>query len=181
VAYLKAADATPTWTSDAERTDLSIDATTTGNMADTSKCFDYTITVGETTGETYTVAYNPSAGTECSNPDTISSGVPTTIRLKHGDNIVIGNDAGSQQLPLGATYSIAKVDTSDGYTNTLNPTTGTTAASGNAITTNNHKEADPVTGIVTNAWFYIILLAISVFGFFFFIIARRRDDDEEQQ
>lgn len=43
----------------------------------------------------------------------------------------------------------------------------------------NNKQSDPLTGIVTNFWFYLILLMIGAFGIFF-IIARRKNDDEEE-
>ena len=176
---------TPTWDSEAERTRLEIEADTKGNLADTSLCFEYTINVAGNTNDVYHLDYVSGGGSDCTNPSQITANTDTVIRLKHGDGILVGNIGGNYELPVGASYTISKNDTNDGYTNTINSQsnsyTGTAQSGGERVSIVNTKEADPVTGIVTSAWFYIILLSIGAFGLFFFIIARRRNDDEEQQ
>lgn len=183
IAYIKPVQ--PTWTGDAARTSVEIEADTTGNLADTSLCFEYTINVPGGEGDTYHLNYTKATGDDCENPGTITANTDTVIRLKHGDSIVLGDYNAKKELPVGVEYTITKNDTSDGYTTTFDGTEtteyeGTTYGTPSSVNIVNNKESDPVTGIVTSAWFYIILLAIGAFGLFFFIIARRRQDDEEQ-
>ena len=110
---------------------------------------------------------------------------------------LVGN---SSQLPVGANYTLTKTGADDGYTTKIDGNAGTTiskitVATGNTdcesnadgegcFDENNHtdfennKQADPLTGIVTNFWFYLMLLIIGLVGFF--IISRKRKEEENQ-
>ncbi len=190
-----------TWGSSAARTYIEVAATTTGNMAETDKCFAYTINIpvgsGVSAGDTYAI----NANTTCTGSDTsVTAGTPATIYLKHGDTATVGLVGNSSQLPVGANYTLTKTGTDDGYTtkidgnvkttiNKITVATGNTDCESNAdgegcFDENNHtdfennKQADPLTGIVTNFWFYLMLLIIGLVGFF--IISRKRKEEENQ-
>jgi len=184
---------TATWTSAASLTYISATAKTTGNLAETDQCFAYTLTIPATgsvnAGDKFTIN-NTST---CTGSDTeVTAGTAATIYLKHGDAITVGQKDGTNELPVGASYTWTKAsDTSTGYTNKIDGTTAATITkttvavsddnfnTANVTAFENNKDADPQTGIITNIWFYIILLTIGAFGIFF-IIARRKKEDEEE-
>ena len=184
---------TATWTSRASFTYISATATTTGNLAETDQCFAYTLNIpaagSVSAGDTFTID-NTST---CTGSDTtVTAGTPATIYLKHGDLVTVGQAEGVNELPVGASYTWTKAsDTSTGYTNKIDGATASTTTktavdvADSAFNTNNktafenNKDADPQTGIITNIWFYIILLTIGAFGIFF-ILARRKNEEEEQ-
>ena len=196
----KVSSNTAEWTSGSERTYIEVVAKTTGNLGETTECFNYTVTIptghGVSAGDTFTV----STASTCTNPSTITAGSATTISLKHGDTLLIGNNNDNYQLPIGAEYTITGPTTSNGYTTKMDGSQKTTVTKNTVASDaecdendetvpcfdkNNHtdiennKQSDPLTGIVTNFWFYIMLLVAGIVGFF--IISRRKRDDEEQQ
>ena len=183
-----------TWGSEAARTYFQIHAITTGNAADPSKCFAYSVNIptgnGVAAGDTFKVT----SSTDCTGgAATITAGTAATIYLKHDDTATVGerDRAAGNQMPIGASYTITKTDTSDGYTTTMDGNSVTTVTKTTVATTaanfataslteiENNKNDDPLTGIATNVWTYIILMVAGFFGFF--LIARRKKDDEEQQ
>ncbi len=189
-----------TWTSGSSYTYIQATATTTGNMAETSECFAYEISIpnsGITAGGTYAIDINPANG--CSgSASSVAAGTPATVYLKEGDTVRVGYNGGSYQLPVGASYTITDINGNDGYTTkmggTIQDNISKTAAAAddntcgdangcfsqdNTITLENNKNTDPLTGIITNFWFYVMLLIAGLFGFFF-IIGRRKRDNEEQ-
>ncbi|MBP5656081.1 hypothetical protein J6X15_00650 [Candidatus Saccharibacteria bacterium] len=197
----KVSNNTATWGSSAARTYIEAKATTTGNMAETTDCFAYTINIpagnGVVAGDTFTVS---TASTCSGNPSSVTAGTATTIYLRHNDTVTVGQNGLVNQLPVGASYTWTKAsDSNTGYTNKIDGTqqssvTKTTVAVTNVdcdddsdgagcFDDNNHtdfennKELDPLTGIVTNFWFYIMLLVAGLVGFF--IISRRKQNDEE--
>ena len=185
------------WANGTTYTYIEAVATTTGNMAEKDECFAYTIEIPAATGVSGTyvidIANSDAQATACSGSATsVTAGTPATIYLKHGDTVRVGYNGGAYQLPVGASYTITKtnhvddyiekIDRANGYT-----TTKTTVGVGTAnFNTKNHtdiennKQSDPLTGIVTNFWFYLVLLIIGAFGFIIFM-RKRQDDEEEQQ
>lgn len=183
-----------TWGANAAMTFFQIHAITTGNAADPAKCFAYNITVPTGNGVAAGDQFSVNNSTDCTGGDTIiTAGTPATIYLKHDDTAVIGqgNRAGGNQVPIGASYTITKADTSDGYTTTMDDNEVTTVTKTTVATTaddfataslteiENNKNAEPVTGIVTNVWTYIVLMIAGLLGFF--LIARRKKTNENQQ
>ena len=178
-----------TWGSAAARTYIQASAITTGNMAELDKCFAYTIDIlpgaGVVEGDTFTIL----SETTCTGGDaTVSAGTPAVVYLKHNDSVTIGiANRASYQLPVGASYTWTKTVTDDGYTTKMDEFERTTITkiavatdaadfnANNTTTIENNKQSDPLTGIVTNFWFYLMLLAIGLFGFF--VISRKRKEE----
>ena len=160
-------------------------------MADKEKCFEYVIDIpatgAVTTGSKFTI---DTASTCTGSDDEVTAGTPAKVYLKHGDTVTVGVNNGKNQLPIGAGYTITN-NAHENYTSKIDGTeqdsvTKTTAAvddsnfnTQNKTSIENNYDSNPITGIVTNFWFYLVLLMIGAFGVFF-IIARRRDDDEEE-
>ena len=180
-----------TWISTASRTYIEAVAKTTGNKADTSECFAYDIDIPAAVGGTYTIAISPTSGACSSSASSVTAGTTATVYLKHGDTVRVGDKNGTYELPIGVQYTIAKQDDSDDYTEKMDGSNGssvtkTTVASNAAnFNTENHTDiennwqANPLTGIVTNFWFYLVLLIIGAFGIIVFM--RKKQDDEDQQ
>ena len=181
-----------TWTSGSSYTYIQATAKTTGNLGETDECFAYTIDIDNATfSGTYAIDINPTTNPCANSATTVTAGTPATVYLKNGDTVRVGYNGGTYQLPVGVEYTITDINGSDGYTTKMDNATKdsvikTTVASdaptfGTANTTaiENNKNQDPVTGIVTNFWFYIMLLVAGIIGFF--IISRRKQEDEQQQ
>ena len=169
-----------TWGSSAARTYIQANAITTGNMAELDKCFAYTIDILITgavaRGDTFTILSN----TECTGGDaTVSAGTPAVVYLKHGESATIGiANRANYQLPVGANYAWTKTDTSDGYTTKMDEferrsitkiaaaTDAPTFEANNITEIENNKQSDPLTGIVTNYWFYLMLLIAGLCGLY---------------
>ena len=139
---------------------LTVSKTISGNAADSSKAFSFTVTLGD---KTVNGAYGDMSFT---------NGV-ATFTLKGGESKTATN------LPAGTSYTVAEADYSaDGYVTTKSGDTGTitdgqtaTAAFTNTknTTTPTHtpKPADPTTpktGDNSNLALWIMLLAASVAG-----------------
>ena len=169
-----------TWGSSAARTYIQASAITTGNMAELDKCFAYAIDILPTgavaQGDTFTIISN----TGCTGGDaTVSAGTPAVVYLKHGESATIGiADRANYQLPVGANYTWTKTDTSDGYTTKMDEferrtitkiavvTNAPTFEANNTTKIENNKQSDPLTGIVTNYWFYLMLLIAGFCGLY---------------
>ncbi len=192
-----------TWVSGATYTFIEAAAKTTGNMAETDECFAYTIDIltgnGVTAGDEFTIE----TASTCAGSDTsVTAGSPSTVYLRHGDTVTIGKNRGSNQLPVGARYTWTKAsDSTSGYTNLIDgaeqaSVTKTAVATTNTLCNDdtdgascwdegnhtdfeNTKGSDPLTGIVTNFWFYLALLMIGLFGFI--VINRKRKEEDAQQ
>ncbi|MCR5572923.1 MAG: hypothetical protein K6F57_04095 [Candidatus Saccharibacteria bacterium] len=189
-----------TWGNAAARTYIEVAANTTGNMAEKDQCFAYTIDIatgvgGVATGDTFTI---DSSTTCAGSAESVTAGTPATVYLKHDESLTVGVNNGANELPVGARYTITKTNASDYYiekmdgedASTVTKTTVAVPATGDstaqaAFDTNNHTDiennwqADPLTGIVTNFWFYLVLLIVGAFGIIVFM--RKKQDDEEQQ
>lgn len=168
------------WQSEAPRTYFEILAQTTGNMADLTHCFVYTLNIptgsGIYSGDTFSV----STASECANPSTITAGQNTTVRLKHNDTLQVGGTSSTvSQLPVGSGYNITLTD-AEGYTATFNGSTmtagtpqsvtGLVAVNSPDFNTKNKatvtltKNADVPTGISTNIFVYIAIFGIGLAG-----------------
>lgn len=182
-----------TWGSTAARTYISATASTTGNMADVNECFAYTVNIpvgnGVVAGDRFTISSNSACAQ--TSATSVAAGTPATVYLKNGETVKVGDNDGSYELPVGASYTIAKTNATDDYIEKFDGTeasskTKTTVAvndstfnANNTTAIENNKEKDPLTGIVTNYWFYLVLLIIGAFGLIVFM--RKRQDDEEEQ
>ena len=138
----------------AKEATLEITKEVTGAYADTTKLFEYTLTLNVPTAEdddeyTAYIDRTASGGTSGTITFTVSSGVATTtedIKLAHGDKLVFDGANGSTKLPVGATYVLTEQAATDyipsvavGYNDgTDNHQTGTeTAAAGDSLTIGN--------------------------------------------
>lgn len=170
------------WEGSTDFTYIQADAQTIGNLGDQTYCFEYTIDIPASdrvkAGNTYTI----STSSTCTGSDTtLVAGQLATVYLRHNDNVKIGQQgSNTNELPIGASYTITKVDSNDGYTTTID-TVETREKQKTAVSTANTSEynvnnvthivnernGDPVTGIMTNIWTYVVLLAAGVVGIFF--------------
>ena len=113
------------WEGDIQYGIVAVTAGTFGNLASTSRCFDYTITIQQgasvpANGNYYmTAGYHDSVSddivaSECEPPDpgddtrafSLTPGVPTSFKLKHDDVMLA-------ILPAGTSYTITAVDDLD--------------------------------------------------------------------
>jgi multidrug transporter EmrE-like cation transporter len=149
-------------------------------MADVNKCFEYTLNIpagnGIVAGDTFTVNVTSSC---TDNPSSITAGTPQHIYLANNDTATVGLSNSTEQIPVGAGYTLTLV-ADDAYTATFNGesmTTGTAKTitglvgpSDPDFNTKNKaslaltKSADIPTGIFTNVWTYVAILGISATG-----------------
>ena len=167
------------WSNAPERTYLELTATTTGDLAETDKCFAYTIDVQPGNGARAGDVYAINSSTTCEgSASSVTVGTAATIYLMHGDSATIGQSSGMNQLPLAINVNITKTDTSDGYTTTIDgiervtyiPNLQSPSAQDFDPTVEivNDKTADPFTGVFTNIWLYLLLLIIAIVGYIYF-------------
>ncbi len=162
-------------------TNIQVTATASGNAADPGKCFDYTVTFDTT--DSYKVTTNST----CGNGETVANG--GTIKLKHGDTVTIGLDGTNSEIPVGTNYSIAKADTTDGYTTTMDGTaqtsTGTktmvatdasTFNAANKTTIDEKLESTVDTNAVVNTTIYILLTMAGAAGLYY--VATKKNKKE---
>lgn len=163
------------FTSETQYKHIEISKEVTGNMADVNLCFDVSVTVG-TAGQTYAV----SGG--CSNPATIQGGTATTLSLKHGDKIIIGQSSGVDQVPVATAYSYTET-VPTGYT----ATNGTLASASVSATQseNNHKitnnyETATITGVFLKVLPYVVIAAIAIAGVVYMIVRNKKQKEIEE-
>lgn len=162
-------------------TNIQVTATASGNAADPDKCFDYTVTFNTTD------SYKVTTASECENSGTVANG--GTIKLKHGDTVTIGLDGTNSQIPVGTNYSIAKADTSDGYTTSMDGTeqtstgTKTMVATGaptfntaNVTAIDENRESAVDTNAVVNTTIYILLTMAGAAGLYY--VATKKNKKE---
>lgn len=178
------------FTSAANRTYFQVVNEVTGNMSEKSQCFKYKVSIpvqsGVTAGDTYTL--NSSTLTCEGNPDTITAGQDNYIYLKDGDTAIIGLDGSTNELPVGVSYTVSKEDGTDaGYTAKVDGDDGTSAtkntvatddsefATKSTTTFTNDKTLNPLTGIVTNMWTWVVVLGLGAAGI---VYASRKNKNE---
>ena len=156
------------FTQDAGRTEVSLTKTVSGDLADTSKYFEFKVTVEGVTGEEFAVA----GGSSDQNPTVVVANTPVSIYVKSGETITIGNE----QIRFGSTYSFTEVDSGEGYTTNITLGDGTvkeetletgelTADSDSAknkVTFENVKESSTLTGVILNIAPYVLMIVVAV-------------------
>ena len=157
--------------SEANYTNIQITHSVSGNAADANKCFEYRLTFN--THDNYIV----STESTCTNSDTVGNG--SVIRLKHGDTMTIGLVRAGSQIPVGTNYSITKIDTTDGYTTSIDSVERTTISKTMVATNNSdyntanktaideHLQSSVDTGIVMNTAIYILLAIAGIGGAYY--------------
>lgn len=167
------------WTSAAPRTYSELVAHTTGNMADPTHCFAYTINVATGSGISAGDSFALSTNSTCSNnPTSVTVGTGAVIYLKDGDTMQVGLSGGVYELPIGSGYSVTLND-AEGYTATFNGDTmvagtpqtlsGLVAVGPGFDSTNIGeiiltKDSSVPTGIFTNIFAYMALFGVGACG-----------------
>lgn len=169
-----AIDKTPGFTNIYATNDLTVKKVITGNQADMTKEFAFTITINGADGEQYKVKNSDGTFT------TITSGTPVTIELGNNEEVKIYG------LSANDTYTVVEEDCSDdGYTTTIEGTDtkdGLTAAGkvdtgDDAVTYTNTKEVTTPTGIMMDmAPYMLMVLAAAVMAVVFL---RRKNTQED--
>ncbi|MCR5573001.1 MAG: hypothetical protein K6F57_04505 [Candidatus Saccharibacteria bacterium] len=157
-------------------TNIQVTHTVSGNAADLTTCFDYTITFS--TSDSYTL----NTESDCDNPDKVANN--STIKLKHGDTATIGINNTVSEIPVGTTYTISKSGT-DEYTTTIDGTEQTSTGTKTMVATNapayntaNKTAIDEKfnsavdTGATMNIAIYILLALAGAAGVYY--VARKK-------
>jgi len=163
---------------------ISLSNAVTGRAAETDKYFKYKVDFeGVPEGAKISVtgqdAVAISGGRQATTSEyTVGEG-DLYVYLKHGQEVSIGRyDNGgvtANELPQGATYTITKIDTADGYETTIDGEAvitieKTVAAIDNNTVVTNNKEAAVSTGIYTNVLPFAAVAVLSLSGL---VIARK--------
>lgn len=147
--------------------DLSVTKTITGDQADTTKKFNFKITVTAVdTRTTYTVV-GPKAGSKT----TLTSGTPFEIALGNNETVkVIG-------LAEGDTYTVTEDESNQaGYTTKGEVKTATAMGKADvSVTVNNNRDSVTPTGIVLQYAPYILMILAA--GVLAVVFLRRRDSE----
>lgn len=169
------------FTNQVVRTYIQASQIVTGNMAKKTDCFKYQITIPANSPVALpNDKYSVSTTSTCTgNPTEVSVGSNSNyIYMKHGDTVTIGGGATSQ-IPVGISYTIKLTD-AQGYQTTYfdgtarsdltmpsKTTVAQTASTFNAqnkTEIRNDKYADPNTGILMNAWPFVLLVILAGAG-----------------
>ena len=176
-----------TWASAAQRTSFKVSAKTTGDMADISHCFAYTLNIptgnGVSTGDTFTATTTGAEGCTA-NPTSIAAGDNTTIYLKHNSIMTVGKNGTVTQMPIGSSFSVTLNQATSGYVASLNGTemeagtpisiTGLVAETDPDFNTKNtanidqHNDSPVPTGVITNVVIYTAIFGIGAAGLAYF-------------
>jgi len=170
---------------------LELSKEVTGNLGDTSKVWNFTVTFTAPTGDTVSspITFDPNSATSVkidgADVTDIAKGWTGTktvaVQLTDGQSIKFNN------IPAGTTYTIVEAEANaDGYTTTItaqdkDDTTGTGSgdiASGDDDTAAfvNNKQQDVDTGVSITAVPYIMILAVAMMGAAMMITRRRKEE-----
>lgn len=160
---------------------LDVSKTVTGNMGDSKKYFDFTVTLEGVAGKTYAKEYAVTGGSYSENPKTVEvkPGEVTTytFKLKADETISIAN------LPYNVTYTVTEANyTDEGYVTSVgkvetNEAKGTIAEATQTAAFTNYKNNDEIDmGVTLNNMPYILVLAVLAAGVAVFVIRKRRED-----
>lgn len=149
---------------------LNVTKNVTGNLGDTEKYFEFTITLTGEEGKTYEDSYAITGGSNKENASSIAVGETATVYLKDDDTISIEN------LPYGVTYTVTEEQT-EGYVTTKTGDNGTINAATQAASFTNNKGSKIDTGITTDNLPYFLIAAGVVAGAVVLITRKRRYDD----
>ena len=148
-----------------------------GDIADLSKDFTFNVKIEGYTGDTYTVV-KPDSTTDTytiARAGTEVTGIDYT--LAHNENLTIGKNGNTVQIPVGTNYTIT--ETSDGYTTTYKyiNRTGATEQTGavvsdvtmetdtdNEVKFINTKNAEATTGVFYNVLPFVAAIILAVVG-----------------
>ncbi|MCD8116681.1 MAG: Cna B-type domain-containing protein, partial [Oscillospiraceae bacterium] len=161
-----------TFTNKLDMVTIKVTKQVTGNMGDTTKDFDFTLTLANgTTSYTGTLAISRADGeaTELTATDSNYS-----FSLSDDESITI-------TVPAGHTYTVEEESyKSDGYTTTVSGTaSGTTTSGSNVeITVTNDKTVTPDTGITLSTLPFVLILTASLSGLGLVVINRKRRDSD---
>ncbi|MCR4753864.1 MAG: hypothetical protein K5837_05660, partial [Candidatus Saccharibacteria bacterium] len=160
------------FTSTPAYTNIQVAHTVSGNAADLTTCFDYTITFS--TSDSYTL----NTESDCDNPAKVANN--STIKLKHGDTATIGINNTVSEIPVGTTYSIAKSGDANGYTTTIDgaqktstgnktmvATGASTYNSANKTTIDEGLDSTVDTGITMSIAIYALLALAGAAGVYY--------------
>lgn len=179
---------TTTFTSSSNRTYAQISSAVAGNNADTNKCFKYQINIAAQAAAPAGDVYKVSSTSTCagSSANVTVGGASNFIFLKAGESATIGLNGTTNQMPLGVSYTVAKVGDTDYTTYFDGSTTAgtvsankTTVAVGaanyaaqNTTSVVNTKSTAVLTGIITNSWFYLIIVLVGAMGVSYYMVRR---------
>lgn len=169
------------FTSEAVRTQLSLEKNVTGNLADTEEYFKFQVRINGRAGDMYTISgqddsVNYSGETVTTTPTFVVGDDAVDVYLRHGQTITIGAGAdGLSEIPIGVTYTVVEVDAED-YTTTVDGAEGKISATktsavllendvlpeANQTNFVNHKESAVLTG-VTLAMIPAAILIVAMF------------------
>ena len=150
---------------------LKVAKTVTGNIGDTSKDWNFTVTFTAPQGDTVnsTISYGDNKTIA---PSDWANGTATAeFVLKHNESIQFDN------IPAGVTYAIEEAEANDdGYTTTPTNDSGTIAAE--TITNasfENKKETTPDTGITLDSLPYVLIALVALGAAVAMILNKRRN------
>ncbi|WP_314795283.1 Spy0128 family protein [Eggerthia catenaformis] len=145
--------------------ELTVKKSVTGNIADRTKKFRFTININGAAGEMYAIYQGNEKKGE------VTSNSPTTFELADNESFTITGLSKSDK------YTITEDDYSaDGYTTTDRINTGTVVNENKEIIVVNNKNSDIPTGIIMTYLPYILLVAAA--GAIFVLFNKRRDHSE---
>ncbi len=174
---------------DANYTYISLENKVTGAAADADKYFKYKIdidgvlngTVLTVSGQDETVTYG---GEQISTSDSYRAGDDDLyVYLKHGQTATIGSysdgtrSVSANEIPLGASYTVEKVDTDDGYASTIDGSSDSMSAKTvvatsaedfsekNTTLAVNSKDATVNTGVFAVVWPFALAAVLGATGF----------------
>ncbi len=176
IANASGADSQMVYEAPAVYTNLQVSATASGNAADPDKCFEYTFNIGGNPNNSYSFVTD----SECTNNSIVYNG--QSIWLKAGDTATIGvnvSEPTKSEIPIGLNYGFTKVDTTDGYTVSMDgverttisktgvKTTDSTYNTANKTTINEHLDSTVPTTVFRNIAIYILLAIAGITGAYF--------------
>lgn len=158
---------------------LEVGKTVTGNMGETDKEFEMTITLTNGSGKTIgsTISYTDRTGAEKTIPASawVSNAASVTITLKHGESVTFTN------IPVGVTWEVAEADyTTDdkgAYDEADYSTQSADIAKGEVgkCTVTNNKDTEIDTGVALETLPYVMILAVSMIGVVVLALRKREE------
>ena len=154
---------------------LKVSKVVTGNLGDTTKKFDVTVTFTAEDGKVVSNDITYTGGT-------IEAGwegsTEVVISLAHGEFVTFEN------IPEGVTYTVVEADYTQGELNGENAydapeyafsdeAKAIAAADADTVEITNNKETDVDTGIVLDSMPYVVILAVACFGMFAMMTKKR--------
>ena len=164
---------------------LGISKTVTGNLGDTNKVWNFTVTLTAPEGDTVNAPITIAAGSTYESLKESEAEVPTTgiaanwtgtkelaLQLKHGQTITFEN------LPAGVTYTVVEKEANqDGYTTTETFSDTEKKIAGDdtdTVSYVNDKTSTVDTGINMTTLPYVLIAALAIAGAAIMMIRRRR-------